>query len=202
MVFDGNASPYRSTDLPNPVSEYGRQKLEAEEGVLSVTDENLVVLRITLLNGNSPRGKRSPHEKILGSLSRGERVTLFEDEIRQPCSADNVASAMVELLERPNLNGLFHWAGSENISRYDLGIRILNHFGLSRDRIQKGKIIDFNFDDPRPRHLSFELAPLVGKLKTEPQDVAEQISELLLPDDLFEWHRNHADDPTKYVHKF
>ena len=48
MVFDGSKSPYRSTDQPNPLSEYGRQKLEAEKAILSVTDENLVVLRITL----------------------------------------------------------------------------------------------------------------------------------------------------------
>jgi len=65
MVFDGTRSPYRSTDQTNPLSEYGRQKLEAEKQVLKVTDQNLVVLRITLLNGNSPRGDRSPHERIL-----------------------------------------------------------------------------------------------------------------------------------------
>ena len=34
MVFDGTQSPYRSTDMPNPLSEYGRQKLEAEKGIL------------------------------------------------------------------------------------------------------------------------------------------------------------------------
>ena len=44
MVFDGTASPYRSTDQTNPLSEYGRQKLEAEKQVLKVTDQNLVVL--------------------------------------------------------------------------------------------------------------------------------------------------------------
>ena len=59
MVFDGTSSPYRSTDMPNPSNEYGRQKLDAER-ILSVSDENLNVLRITLINGNSPSGKRSP----------------------------------------------------------------------------------------------------------------------------------------------
>ena len=31
MVFGGKDEPYRSTDTPNPISEYGRQKLEAEK---------------------------------------------------------------------------------------------------------------------------------------------------------------------------
>ena len=121
MVFDGRSSPYRSTDSTNPLSEYGRQKLEAEKQVLQVTDQNLAVLRITLVNGNSPQGDRSPHERILSALANGLKPSLFTDEYRQTSSADNVGQLIVELIERPNLNGLFHWAGSEVISRYELG---------------------------------------------------------------------------------
>ena len=202
MVFDGSSSPYRSTDVPNPLGEYGIQKLDAEKGVLAVTDENLVVLRITLINGNSPSAKRSPHERILRAIANGTPLTLFDDEIRHPCSAENVASAMVELMERPNLNGLFHWAGVEEISRYDLGLRILDRFGFSHERIQRGQLKDYPEKEARPRHLAFELAPLAGKLKTKPASLLDQMEELTLPSDLFDWYRNHADDPSRYVHKF
>ena len=102
-------------------------------------------------------------------------MTLFDDEIRQPCSAENVASVIVELLERPNLNGLFHWAGKEEISRYELGLKILEHFGFEASRIQKSIIEEFFPQSTRPSHLSFELAPLVGKLKTKPQSIDQQI---------------------------
>ena len=64
-------------------------------------DENVVVLRLTLINGNSFRGNRSPHERIFESIRNQSPLTLFDDEYRQPCSADNVASVVVELLERP-----------------------------------------------------------------------------------------------------
>ena len=202
MVFDGTSPPYRSTDMPNPLSEYGQQKLDAETGVLAVTDENLVVLRITLVNGNSPNGNRSPHERILHSIANQKPLPLFEDEIRQPCSVENVAQVIVELLERPNLNGLFHWAGAEEISRYELGLRILDRFGFSEDRIIKSKIVDFTGQDPRPKHLSFELAPLSGKLKTKPASISDQIDELFLPADLFTWFRENVDNPNRYVHKF
>ena len=203
MVFDGTQSPYRSTDMPNPLCEYGRQKLEAEKRVLSVTDENLVVLRITLLNGNSPSASRSPHERILNALKNGMSPTLFEDEIRQPCSSENVADALVELLERPNLNGIFHWAGSETISRYELGLRILRRFGFSPDRLIKGRIKDAPSEIlPMPSHLTFELSPLEGKLKTRPANLEEQLASLSIPDSLYEWYRASADDPTQYVPRF
>ena len=105
MVFDGSKSPYRSTDQPNPLSEYGRQKLEAEKAILSVTDENLVVLRITLVNGNSPGGTRSQHEKILHALANNEPLVMFEDEVASHalrktsllqwlnCSSDQISMA-------------------------------------------------------------------------------------------------------------
>lgn len=203
MVFDGSSSPYRSTDQPNPLSEYGRQKLEAEKSILSVTDENLVVLRITLLNGNSPGGMRSQHEKILHALAKEEPMVLFEDEVRQPCSTENVASAIVELLERPNLNGLFHWAGDEEISRYELGVRILERFGIDPGGIKKGSLKkEEERVGVRPAHLSFELSPLLGKLKTNPPSVEKQLESLIIPPALYEWYREHADDPSRYVPRF
>ena len=203
MVFDGTQSPYRSTDSPNPMSEYGRQKLEAEKRVLAATDENLVVLRVTLLNGNSPSGMRSPHERILNGLATGSPPILFDDEIRQPSSAGNVAETMVELLERSNLNGLFHWAGSEEVSRYELGLRILERFGFSADRITRASLKDAPDEiGNRPACLAFELNPLAGKLKTRPADLDEQLGDLVVPDHLYEWYRENADDPTRYVARF
>jgi len=202
MVFDGSASPYRSTDMPNPLGEYGRQKLESEKRVLSVTDENLAVLRVTLLNGNSPLGIRSQHEKILRALMSGKKLTLFDDEIRQPCSVENLSDVIVELIERPNLNGLFHWAGNEEISRYELGIQILKRFGINPENIIRGSIKNLENHGQRPRHLSFILEPLASKVRTVPLSIEEQLKELQIPKDLYSWYRKFADSPNCYIPRF
>ena len=203
MVFDGTCSPYRSTDQTNPLSEYGRQKLEAEKQVLQVTDQNLVVLRITIINGNSPKGNRSPHERILSALANGQSPSLFTDEYRQPCSADNVAQLTVELIERPNLNGLFHWAGADEVSRYELGIKILDRFGFHRDKISAASFVDYAETlGPRPTRLTFELAPLVSKVKTQPATLEQQLEEMHLPVHLYRWYRENVDDPSCYHPRF
>jgi len=200
MIFPGRKKPYRSTDQPNPLSEYGIQKLDAEKRILSALDDNFVVLRITLLNGNSPKGNRSPHERILRSLKDNQPILLYDNEFRQPCSSENVASVIVELLERPNLNGLFHWAGSEVITRYDLGLKIMDKFGLDPDKIIPISLCEKKSEKAlRPDHLAFELNPLVGKLKTQPVDIAMQLEGLKIPNDLYQWYRKNADDPSKYV---
>lgn len=203
MVFDGTSSPYRSTDTTNPLSEYGRQKLEAEKQVLQVTDKDLVVLRITLLNGNSPRGDRSPHERILSALANGQTPCLFTDEYRQTSSAENVAQLIVELIERPNLNGLFHWAGSEVVSRYELGRKILQRFGFKEDRIEPSTLLEsIDRVGSRPARLTFELAPLESKVKTRPATLEQQLEEMHLPASLYYWFRQHVDDPSCYHPRF
>ncbi|MFP6901271.1 MAG: SDR family oxidoreductase [Opitutales bacterium] len=202
MVFDGTSPPYRSTDVPNPLTVYGKQKLEAERKVLQACPENLVVLRITLVNGNSPSGRRSVHEQLLRSLSKGERPILFEDEYRQPCSCENVADVLVDLCERPNLTGLFHWGGAERLSRYEMGCRILRRFALPEDLIEPGSRNDFSGEGIRPSDLAFNLSPLDGKLKTKPATFVEQLEEIAIPDALYEWFKDNSSDHTSYLRRF
>ena len=175
MVFDGQSEqPYRSTDMPAPTNLYGQTKLMAEREVLKHNPEDPVVLRIPILMGNSPGGRRSVHEKLIAAIQAGEKPKLFCDEIRQPCSASNVAEVLLELSERRDLHGLFHWAGNETLSRFEMGQRILKHFGLPLDAIESA----CRDDDSRPAKLTFNLNPIVSKLKTKPIDFETQLEEL------------------------
>lgn len=188
MVFDGQRGNYFTSDTPAPTSLYGKLKLEAEEGVLEHGAYQVCVLRIPIQTGNSPSGMRSVHEKILQACAAGERPGLFTDELRQPCNADNTAEVCIELSERQDLHGIFHWAGDETISRYEMGRRILEHFGLPKDLIEARRLKDDPVFAGRPRDLTLQLTPLRGKLRTQPQSFAEQIEHLSLPRHLRSWY--------------
>lgn len=179
MVFDGlSEEPYRSTDMPSPTNLYGQTKLMAEREVLEHNPNDPVVLRIPILMGNSPGGQRSVHEKLLQQIQAGKRPKLFCDEIRQPSSAANVAEVLLELSERRDLHGIFHWAGNEPLSRFEMGQRILKHFGLPLDSVQSICKNDSPEFANRPSSLRFILHPLVEKLKTRPASFVEQLEEL------------------------
>ncbi|MEM1222384.1 MAG: SDR family oxidoreductase [Verrucomicrobiota bacterium] len=179
MVFDGfSEQSYRSTDMPTPSDLYGQTKLKAEREVLEHNPEDPIVLRIPILMGNSPGGTRSVHEKLLAAIASGQKPKLFSDEIRQPCSASNVADVLVELTERRDLHGIFHWAGSETLSRFEMGQRILKHFGLPLDSIQSVSVNDDPSFANRPRNLKLNLHPVVSKLKTKTVSFQEQLEEL------------------------
>ncbi|MGB0263658.1 MAG: SDR family oxidoreductase [Opitutales bacterium] len=179
MVFDGlSEAPYRSTDMPNPTNRYGETKLMAEREVLAHNSEDPVILRIPILMGNSPKGLRSVHEKLLAAIRSGERPKLFCDEIRQPCSAENVADVLVELSERRDLHGIFHWAGTETLSRFEMGQRILAHFNLPLDAIESVRQSDQPSTSARPQNLTFNLHPIVSKLKTQAVNFQQQLDSL------------------------
>ena len=129
QVFDGQqTSPYGILDPTRPINLYGRQKVESERGVLGET--SCAIVRAPLLMGTSPGGRRALHERLFADWAARKTAKLYSDEFRQPCTADNLANVLVELIDRPGDCGIFHWAGNELVSRYELGCRLRAHFNL------------------------------------------------------------------------
>jgi len=192
QVFDGaRASPYTPADPVSPINLYGRQKLESERAVHATAAEFAVTVRPPLLMGNSAAGQRSNHERLLADWAAGRTPKLFVDEFRQPCTAENLAEAMVELCERPDLRGVFHWAGTDLLSRHELGRRIREHFKLTEK--QAPIIAVPRADNPevarkRQACLALDVAPLASRLKTQPQSIAQQLDELIVPAPVREWY--------------
>ena len=192
QVFDGaRTTPYAPGDPPSPINLYARQKLESERAVAAAAPEFAVTLRVPLLMGNSLSGQRSPHERLFSDWAAGRTPRLFTDEFRQPCTAENLAEVMLELCERPDVRGVFHWAGAELVSRHALGVRIREQFKLSELQAPLVAVTRAQIGDAarkRQACLALTLAPLAAKLKTRPQTIAEQLEELAVPPPAREWY--------------
>ena len=193
QVFDGTRSvpPYTPDDPVSPINLYGRQKIESERAVHAAAPEWATTIRAPLLMGNSAAGQRSNHERLLADWAAGRTPKLFVDEFRQPCTAENLAEVMVELCERDDVRGVFHWAGTELLSRHALGLRIREHFKLTEKQAPIVSVA--RADNPevarkRQPCLALDIAPLAGKLKTRPQSIAEQLEELNVPAPVQAWY--------------
>lgn len=192
QVFDGaRTQPYTAGDRPAPINLYGRQKLESERAVCAAAPEFAVTLRVPLLMGNSAAGQRSHHERLFADWAAGRTPRLFVDEFRQPCSAENLAEVLLELCERNDLRGLFHWAGTELLSRHEMGRRIREHFKLSEKQAPLQAVA--RADNPealrkRQACLAIDHTPLAEKLKTRPQSFVDQLTELNVPPACQAWY--------------
>lgn len=132
QVFDGEKSWYKEEDSPNPISEYGKQKLEAEKIVLQ-NSEN-VVLRLPLLIGFGKGERKGTLHQMVEQIKEGKSLNLFTDEYRTPLSADEVVR-VIEFVIENNLKGLYHVSGDQRFNRYELGLLIAKKFNLPQSKL-------------------------------------------------------------------
>jgi dTDP-4-dehydrorhamnose reductase len=155
MVFDGTAAPYRETDQPNPLSQYGRTKVAAER--LLVSRPDVLVVRLPLMYGFAATPRSTTFANQIGALRRGETVRLFTDEFRTPIWLPDAARAVIALA-RSGCNGLVHVAGPERLSRYELVAACAKRLGIGNPKLEPISRLSIAAPEPRPADLSLHYA--------------------------------------------
>ena len=159
LVFDGSR-PWNHEDAPaEPILAYGRTKRDAEAPVLSVPRG--VVARISLLYGPSRSGRPYFFDKAVSGLRSGEPQTFFEDEYRTPLHLATAASILIRLAES-DCAGLFHVAGAERVSRFELMQRAASALGFDPGLVLSNRRADVTLAEPRPRDVSLDTSKLAS----------------------------------------
>jgi dTDP-4-dehydrorhamnose reductase len=140
LVFDGAKGGYVETDAVNPLNLYAATKGEAEPLVLR--HPRALVLRTSLNGGASPTGDRGFNEEMRRALAQGKELSLFTDEFRCPIAAVVTARAAWELALR-GATGLLHLAGSERLSRWEIGRLLGERWPALPGRMTPGSLKDF-----------------------------------------------------------
>ncbi len=118
LAFDGLKGRYVEDDPVSPVNRYAETKVRAEAQVLKNARHSVV--RLSLNAGVSPAGDKSFTEDMRRAWERGQTLSLFTDEFRNPMHAHVTARAIWELAQH-NRPGLYHLGGSERLSRWEIG---------------------------------------------------------------------------------
>lgn len=160
LVFDGHQGHYVESDPTNPLSFYGETKVEAEQVVLKNPRHSVV--RVSLNAGISPGRNRSFNDDLRMAWERGDTLKLFRDEFRCPMSVRVTARAIWELAasSRP---GLYHLAGSERLSRWEIGSLLARRWTPGRGQIEAVSIRDFA-GPPRAADTSLNCAKIQSLL--------------------------------------
>jgi dTDP-4-dehydrorhamnose reductase len=132
-VFSGAAPSYDEMRQPDPVTPYGAAKAAAETAVKGITPA-AIIARTSLIIGDGD----SPPERLVHAVASGAAVgVLFTDEVRCPVHVTDLASALLELAASPHA-GVCHLAGSDAVSRYELGLLIAARDGLDPAALPSG----------------------------------------------------------------
>ncbi|GIH95606.1 dTDP-4-dehydrorhamnose reductase [Planobispora siamensis] len=132
-VFSGTASRYDETHLPDPTTPYGAAKAAAETAIKGITPA-AVIARTSLIIGDGDSG----HERHVHALATGAVTgVLFTDDVRCPVHVTDLAAALLELAASPHA-GIHHLAGTDAVSRHELGVLIARRAGLDPAALPTG----------------------------------------------------------------
>jgi dTDP-4-dehydrorhamnose reductase len=177
LVFDGKQGFYDESAEVNPLSIYAETKALAEQAVLS--NPRHLVIRTSLNGGRSPSGDRGFNEEIRNAWATGKTLKLFTDEYRCPMAASVTAKGawQLALSGKP---GLYHLAGAERLSRWEIGQLLAARRPDATPRMEPGSLKDYT-GAPRPpdtslncskaqRLLSFPLPKFSEWLRANPEE--------------------------------
>ena len=166
VIFDGKAGPYRETDVPQPVHAYGRAKVVAERKISRHGDH--AIIRTSLIYGLQRMDLST--RWIIDALEANEPVTLFTDQVRNPVWVETLADACIELCQSP-FKGIINVAGGQDLTRAELGVRLLDWWGFDRR-----ELLSLGKSDPRwPRDCRLDLSLARSTLRTPLPGVDEVI---------------------------
>jgi dTDP-4-dehydrorhamnose reductase len=178
LVFDGRAGHYEESAATNPLGVYAETKVEAEQIVLA--NPRHTVIRTSLNGGTSPTGDRGFNEQMRRAWRAGQTLRLFTDEFRSPISAEVTAHAIWELAGR-HRPGLYHVAGSERLSRWQIGQLLAARWPQLQPKIEPGSLQEYTGAPRAPdtslncakaqNLLSFHLPGLTEWLSQHPNEV-------------------------------
>ena len=127
-VFDGtNHKPYVETDVTNPVSVYGKTKLDAEKIIIN-SSINAIIIRTSWLY--SSYGNNFVKTMIKLGSERNELNVIF-DQIGTPTYAFDLGKTILDIIAQSTENknkfsqGIYHFSNQGVCSWYDFAIEIM-----------------------------------------------------------------------------
>lgn len=125
---------FKETDPLNPVNRYGHHKCAAES-IVTEYGGNVVRFPFLIAPSLAP-GRLHFYDIIVRTLLAGQPVEMFKDSFRSALDFDTAARLLVRLTERGAVPRKLNVCGDEALSKYDIGVRIADKLGVSRDLVK------------------------------------------------------------------
>lgn len=180
-VYDGaKDGPYHETDVTNPLSVYGRTKLEGDHAIAESGCRH-IIFRVSWVYA---KGHANFPRSMLNLAKTRESLNVVSDQIGAPTDAHFIAEVTRTAIDRiasgagdDCLNGVFHLAPRGVVNRADLARFIVRQAGergmplaLREDRIIDIPTSSYPMPAARPLNSHLDTSKLVGVLGIEMPD--------------------------------
>ncbi len=152
-VFDGESKvPYRESDPANPLSAYGRTKLEGEK--FARLHPHSMVIRTSWLY--SVYGSNFV-KTILKAASEKDSLKVVDDQFGSPTYAADLAHAILDIVAGVNNHqiafngGIYHYSNEGSCSWFEFAQAILEEYGINKP-VYPIKTGEYPVKAKRPRY--------------------------------------------------
>jgi len=148
-VFDGTAtSPYLENEKVNPKSVYGSSKALGEKETVE-NNSSAYILRTAWVYGEY--GNNFP--KVMAKkLKNNEELNVVNDQIGSPTWTFDLASAIVEVLEKKPEPGIYHVTNSESCSWFEFAQEIAKSINVDVNLVKPTDSKSFVRPAVRPKY--------------------------------------------------
>ncbi|MFV2082803.1 MAG: dTDP-4-dehydrorhamnose reductase, partial [bacterium] len=128
-VFDGSKSgPYKTSDVPNPVTVYGKSKLAGEERIREETDNYLIIRTSWLFGANGSNFVTT----MLSLGKERDKIDVVDDQRGSPTFTRHLAEGLLKL-STTGETGLYNLTNSGDCTWFEFAREI---FSISGDDVE------------------------------------------------------------------
>ena len=172
-VFDGNSGMYYEDSIPNPLSIYGKSKLEGEKAVQNFST-NWCIARTSTPFGLHPTKKSFPMW-VIENLQKQKQIDVLIDQFTSPTYIPNLSRMLIEISER-RITGIIHAAGASKISRYQMASMVSDKLNLDGTLLKQISMNKMKWVAQRPKDSSLDVSRASSILNEKPQKIDQSLN--------------------------
>lgn len=131
----GENGPHQETDATGPLNFYGESKLKAEQWVQQSVPKHVIV-RPVFIYGPQLAGMRGSFVQwVEQKLTLNQPIKVVNDQQRTPTYVKDICWGVQQIIEQEH-EGVFHLAGPDIITPYEMAVEVAHALALNVDLIE------------------------------------------------------------------
>ncbi|MFN4006431.1 MAG: SDR family oxidoreductase [Chitinophagaceae bacterium] len=170
----GEGGPHNENDVPNPLNLYGQSKLLAEHFVEAAPIATAII-RPVFMYGPIWQGLRNSFVQWVASqLQQHQPIKVVTDQLRTPTYVNDVCWAIHQIIIKEH-TGVYHTAGGEIVSPYDIAVATANVLQLDVSKIIPVTGSEFPEVVLRPKKSGLHIQKTINTLGYHPTPLKQGI---------------------------
>lgn len=157
--FDGPPRPYEIDDETDPISVYGRTKLDGERAVLAALPEATVVRTAWIYQGRDG----ADFAAVMRRAAAGDgTVEVVADQVGSPTYVDDLVDALLQIVDDDIRAPVLHVVNEGPASRFDQARAVFEAVGADPSRVLPVDSTRHPRPAPRPMYSALSMAKSVA----------------------------------------